>query len=263
MGCVSVRLSPEETLISRHSVSTGFEKHSTEAVFSAIRERSTARLILSTQFEAIKARLQLNSSEEDKPQIVKMFDMLWKQDKVYRDRLRQVSDRLADSIGPKFSVIEEEQLLILGILLSKGNAQAKAIALFHTFDEGCMGTITANAVRNLIETLFSHAIEVLPALMKQEGNREEVRKYLGKALEHKQRAVSVVASIIVKKTELTLEDFLTEFAEYQDGQFTSPAGLRRFAHSLIHSFPQAPNPPKAKVPKPSVNSDVPALRETT
>ena len=111
--------------------------------------------------------------------------------------------------------------------------------------------------------MFSHAIEVCPLLVREEGNREEVKKYLGKAMEHRQKAVSVVASIVVKKTEVSCDDFLTEFAEYQEGLLTSPAGLRRFAHSLIHSFPTIPNPPRPKVPKPIQTSDEPVLRDSS
>lgn len=227
MGCTSVRFSPLEQHITKHSVLTGFEKHSAAHVLEVIKERSTAGLVLSTQFEAIKTKLGLKEGEAALEQF---YGKRWRQEAGDRLRLVQGNARLEEGIGAKVTVMEAEGLAVVGILLSQTTAKQKSAALFDLFDVSCAGFLPTKSVRGLLISLFATAIRDLPLLVPMEQTSDDMPKYLQKCQEGAQEAVqSTGASIMGQRDRVSRAEFEAGLMSYGKGALLLGSGCREYA----------------------------------
>ena len=238
MGCASSLYGSQEDLLRAYSVSTGFEHYSAPYLLRIIKERSSAKLLLPSHFHSLCLTLGLRSNDSERFLINRLYEPLWRTSEDYKARLEAVCPRLALSLGEKVTAMEVDDLLVLGILLSKSSPTEKAISLFEVYDEECTGVLEANSLRTLLEQLFDVAVERLPGLLRPERRTEDLAKYVMKAMETRTKAVAAAMQIVLKTSmSVTLHGFIARFALYRSGCLTSPSGLRHFARNLPSNLP--------------------------
>jgi len=227
MGCASVRFSPLEQHINKHSVLTGFEQHSPAHILEVIKERSTADLVLSTQFEAIKTNLALKEGETT---VEQFYSKRWRQKEGDRQRLVQGNERLEGGIGAKVTVMEAEGLVVVGVLLSQGSAKGKSEALFDLFDVSCAGFLPTKSVRGLLIALFSAACRDLPSLVPTEQISDDMPKYLQKCQEGAQEAVQSTGALIMgQRDRVSKAEFGERLMSFEKGALLTASGIREYA----------------------------------
>ena len=238
MGCASVRFSPLEQHINKHSVLTGFEKLHVERAVTVIRSHSTAKLILKSQFSAIERALRLNTSSSAQPVLATFYTCLAAGGDNLTARVLAASPRLtAEQIGGQ-TMLSEEDLLVTAILLGGGSPLDKAAALYHVFDEGFLNTLPASTLRDLFTLVFRIAIDDLPVLSSQRSE-EDVQTYLRKAQTNSSRAVqTALEAILEKQSSLSLEEFAKRMGKYRGEELTCPEGIRAYAKNCLEKKTQ-------------------------
>lgn len=227
MGCGGVRFSPLEQHISKFSVITGFERHSPAHIIEVIKERSTAELVLSTQFAAIKTKLELKEGETA---LEKFYERKWRQEGGDRERLVQGNERLEGGIGVKVTVMAVEELAVAGVLLSKGTAKERAAALFDLFDATFSGTLPTKSIRALLKSLFFAAIQDLPLLVPMEQISDDMPKYFEKCQKGVPEAIhSIGALIMEQRDQVSKTQFEDRLLGYSHGALLTASGVREYA----------------------------------
>lgn len=228
MGCASTRFTPMERHIQRHSVATGFEPYTPTHIVEVVKERSSAELVLSTQFEAIKIKLNLNS-ETSKPALEKFWSQRWLQGEEYRTRLLEANKRL-EGIGTKVTVMEAEALIVAGILLCKASAKQKTETLFDLYDQACSSYLPVKSIRVMLKQLFTTAVDDLPLLLPEEQTSDDIPKYLKKCQEGVSEAIKAVGAMIMANGDrVNKPEFLDRLGRYDRGALLTPSGLREYA----------------------------------
>jgi len=238
MGCANTRNHAEERTIEAESVKTGFENHSAAAIANIIRTHSTAKFILSAHFSAIKRELRLNAKPEDQELLNALYARLSSTESGDRACVLAAYPRITEAELVKETLIREEELTVLAVLLSCSSPKDKAVALFRAFDDGLGGTLTESTVNELFRVAFKEALDDLPLLQRHVG--DDVKKHLEKAQLNRSKglAAAVSAAFAGKKTAaVTVKDFSDAVANHLEGQLTTAGGLRSFA--VDQSVPEA------------------------
>ena len=244
MGCTSNRYGPTEHSIATHSISTGFEKHPTAFVASVIRERSSCKLVLPGQFQAIKEALKLNGEPGDAVGLNNFYERVTKGSGEELKAMEEACPRLKGAVDGKVTAYHMDELLAVAVLLCKGSTPDKAAALFSLFDEGCTGSLSEQAVEDLFRLLLRLAIDDLQLLLHLNGLTEDVKKYLSKCKENQPQASTSIKQLILKTaTSVSLAGFTAQLVTYQGGHLLSASGLRKYAHDLTQPLA----PPKDQV----------------
>lgn len=245
MGCANTRTRAEERTIEAESVKTGFENHSAAAVASVLRSHSTAKFILSAHFNAIKRELRLNERPEDQELLNALYARLSSTDASDRTRILAAFPRLSEAELVKETLIREEELTVLAVLLSNSSPREKAIALFRVFDDGLGGQLTESTVKELFRVAFKLALSDLQVLMRKKD--ENVVKYLDKGNQNYTKGVAAAAVVaLADKKVVAVKDFADALASHSEGKLTSAEGLRGFA--VDQTTPEA-KPTEKETPK--------------
>ena len=230
MGCANSRTYPEEVSIETHSIKTGFEPHTVKAAASTIRAHSTARFILNSHFRAISRELSLNAKPSDQPALKAFYDKLASSEQKDIEKVKTAYVRLSDADLTQDTLIREEELVVLAILLTRSSAYEKAIWLFQEFDDGCTDSLSSETIHHMFEIVFKVALDDLPSLMKNQGS--DVKQYLAKGELYIQKAIEKILEVVISDKSagtVSKEKFGRALAEFKGGVLLTAGGLREFA----------------------------------
>jgi hypothetical protein len=231
----------EENMIEDKAIKTGFEAHSAETSVRVIRAHSTAKFILSAHFKAIKSELNLNKKPEDQILLKTFYDKFSSTQESDRAQVLAAYSRLSQADLSKETLIREEDLTIVAILLSRSSAEDKAKALYDVFDDGLTGNLTKPAVNEIFKVALELAISDLPVLTKSQS--DEVKNYLAKAVQNFSLALAAAVKLAVTNQSapaVAKNDFVAAVIKYKEGALTTVAGLREFSFEQTKPVPSSP-----------------------
>lgn len=224
MGCHQTRVqTPEEDAISLAEQGLRFHLVDVKSCNTLIRKYSTAGRINQLQLE--KIALKLNLLVENQAPHTRVACML--------DKLRQLAQDFL-----------LEDWLVIGILLSKGGATAKAELLFECFS-------THNAKMNMIDmknvvlTKLCHSsLTVLGSLVSHHqsvnSNESKTMKYIEDLRSVEIICVNKVAERMASEgMEISVQTFVSTMSSFRNGAMTSATGWRQFLLEIYNT-----NPPK-------------------
>ncbi len=252
-GCANTRAHVEENMIEDQAIKTGFESHTAETSVRVIRAHSTAKFILSAHFKAIKNELNLNKKPDDQTLLTSFYDKFSSTQESDRAQVLAAYSRLSQADLSKETLIREEDLTIVAILLSRSSAEDKAKALYDVFDDGLTGNLTKPAVNEIFKVALELAISDLPVLTKSQP--DDVKKYLAKAVQNFSLALAAAVKLVVTDQSapaVAKKDFVKAVTNYKEGALTTVAGLREF--SVDQTKPEPSAPPKDSAPKDQVTA---------
>lgn len=261
MGCTTTRIHPEESTIENQRIKTGFEEHTAKSAVLAIRAHSTARLILSRHFYAIKKELNLNNKQDDHKLLEAFYAKLSTNQESDRNRVLSAYPRISQEDLNKKAMTREDDLTILAILLSRSSAKDKANALYDVFDDGLAGSLTKLAINEIFKVAFRLAIVDLPMLNKSKP--DDIRLYFEKASQNYDLALAAAVNVVVpdQSTQtVAKKDFVQAVTHCKEADLTAVAGLRGFAVNLAQS---ALNPAKGPADYKTANKLVDPPKDST
>ena len=222
MGCVETRSTSEETAVLEAEKGLRFHLEKSVRIDSTIRKFSSNGKINCAQLQRISEVLNIQIS--DNPPHTKIEDMFRK---------------LISSEG----LYEMKDLLVMGILLSEGEAGVKAGLLYQVFDEDLTNKIPISKCKDeVLARLTAHSCKILPSLVTQEqtkvSNTIKNEKYISDMEQVKSTCIeSVAGRLAVNGNFVTESTFVEVFRTLNLGSLTSSSGWRRF---LIETFKTSP-----------------------
>ena len=124
---------------------------------------------------------------------------------------------------------------LLGILLSRGDAESKSSLMFQLFDPENTKEISQEQVRDLLECLWTISVSYLPLLAKEAGSKivsvGEVTEYVSFLESHKEQTIEDLVSKF-GSGNIGYEVFVGAFCQEELSPLVNPFGIRAFTKNL-------------------------------
>ncbi|OMJ87860.1 hypothetical protein SteCoe_10346 [Stentor coeruleus] len=213
MGCFTSRndITPEETAVMDFESLLGYSDLSPSHLDKIHRKYSYNGKISENQWKDICDTLKLAPSKIEASQHINN----------YYDKYRSGENAFALN-----------ELLVLGILLSKGKPGEKAKLLFEVYDEKGLGELDLSQIHDLLSVMVKIAIELNPQVVVKDGvngvSIQDLTKYFEKLNKGKGVAIGMAEMEILNKNGSVKS---TEFVKMLNGKmsyFVSPHGIRKY-----------------------------------
>jgi Ca2+-binding EF-hand superfamily protein len=213
MGCITSRndISPEETVVMDFETLLGYSTLSPSHLDKIHRKYSYNGKISDNQWKDICYTLNLAPNKIEASQHISN----------YYDKYRTEDNSFALN-----------ELLVLGILLSKGRPGEKAKLLFEVFDENASGGLGLGQIHELLSVMVKVALELNPQVVVKDGvsdvGAQDLMKYFEKLNKGKEVAIEMAEKEILGKDGMVKS---MEFVKALSGKmsyFVSPHGIRKY-----------------------------------
>jgi hypothetical protein len=212
MGCLSTRLeyTPEEEIINKAEIDLLYSEHSVDTIYTVHLANSTQGGVNDYQWSRIARTLKLGVASQKASVPITLF---------YEDF----------KVENKYDI---KQLIVLGIILSKGSEKQKSEYLFELYGSLNTQTIKTEVISSVISLILNIAAEKIPKLIKRSELSDEAKKkldkYLGEILETREFSRNEIIKSITKESSLiNKHDFVSWFEKSRHhGLWLNSAGIR-------------------------------------
>jgi Ca2+-binding EF-hand superfamily protein len=215
MGCFNTKhkFSDEEQALEIESQALGFGRLSVNEVDISIRKYSAVSRMNRNQMKSLALVLGIALVNYDTH--------------IYISRL------IANLQLPQQQLFNANALLVIGIMLANGNAEAKARALFEVADKDETGTIDLSGLRTLLHLWVSSALDL--GLLVGDGqnhssDEERIKGYIEKCMRAKDRWVSSMEKTLGEGAVLK-EHFIKVASTVHEGHYFNPSSFRIYLAS--------------------------------
>jgi Ca2+-binding EF-hand superfamily protein len=215
MGCFNTkhRFSDEEEALAIEAAALGFGRLSVNEVDISIRKYSSGSRMNRNQMKSFASVLDLALVNYDTH--------------IYISRL------IARLQLPQQQLYNAYALLVIGIMLSNGNAETKAKALFEVADKDETGTIDLPGLRALLNLWVSSALDL--GLLVGDGqnhssNEQRNKGYIDKCMRAKDRWVGMMEKLLGKGA-VVKDCFIKVVSTVHEGHYLHPCSLRIYLAS--------------------------------
>lgn len=213
MGCITSRndISPEEDVVMDFETLLGYSALSPSHLDKIHRKYSYNGKISDNQWKDICYTLKLAPNKIEASQHINN----------YYDKYRTGENSFALN-----------ELLVLGILLSKGRPGEKAKLLFEVFDENGSGVLELSQIHDLLSVMVKVAIELNPQVVVKDGVNnvgvQELTKYFEKLDKGKGLAIEMAEKEIMNKDGNVKSSEFVKALTGNMSYFVSPHGIRKY-----------------------------------
>lgn len=214
MGCTATKAdeSPEEKALQLGEESLLYHTKFCIEVDHIHRKYSTSGQINPSQFSEISKRLNIASTNLSANTKLKTF----------YDWFKSGNNYMTD------------QLLILGVLTSKGSAAEKSKILFEIEDRVSMKRLKRKDVEKIALGLLKVSIEALSLIHLIEGENhvsdEDIANYTRRLQGKIDAALPVLTDLLIgsRASEVSLTEFINNFRDDEIAKLISPKAIRKF-----------------------------------
>jgi hypothetical protein len=126
-------------------------------------------------------------------------------------------------------IYSRNSFIILGVLLSQGQAESKARILFEAYDNEHKGVISSQELSSLLREMIDITATLLPDLAAKATGVQDYALICRKGVPE---AEAELKRLLLEGEQTTISHFVAKLSELQGGCLLSAGGLRAFLFTL-------------------------------